>query len=49
MGLIFGVRWGMSRFLPPSVAEKYGLDLPKYEGVDQIVETGKGEGQTESL
>ena len=26
------------RFLPPSVAEKYGLEMPAYEGVDQIVE-----------
>ena len=29
------------RFLPPSVAEKYGLDMPKYQGVDQIVETAR--------
>lgn len=28
------------RFLPPSVAEKYGLDIPPYQGVDQIVEVG---------
>ncbi|MCJ1475130.1 hypothetical protein MMC13_003790 [Lambiella insularis] len=26
------------RFLPPSVAEKYNLDMPEYQGVDQIVE-----------
>lgn len=26
------------RFLPPSVAEKYDLDLPDYKGVEQIVE-----------
>ncbi|MCJ1399358.1 hypothetical protein MMC11_002560 [Xylographa trunciseda] len=26
------------RFLPPSVAEKYGLEMPAYQGVDQIVE-----------
>lgn len=26
------------RFVPPSVAEKYDLDLPKYAEVDQIVE-----------
>ena len=26
------------RFLPANVAEKYGLDLPQYDGVDQIVE-----------
>ncbi|KAL8819667.1 MAG: hypothetical protein Q9191_007687 [Dirinaria sp. TL-2023a] len=28
------------RFLPPSVAEKYDLDIPDYKGDDQIVETG---------
>ena len=27
-----------ARFLPPKMAEKYGLDLPVYPGVDQIVE-----------
>ena len=26
------------RFLPTSVAKKYGLDQPPYEGIDQIVE-----------
>ncbi|KAF2199729.1 meiotically up-regulated gene 182 protein [Delitschia confertaspora ATCC 74209] len=26
------------RFLSPEMAEKYDLDLPKYEGIDQIVE-----------
>ncbi|KAF2440143.1 meiotically up-regulated gene 182 protein [Karstenula rhodostoma CBS 690.94] len=26
------------RFLSPEVAEKYGLDVPKYEGLDQVVE-----------
>jgi NAD(P)H-hydrate epimerase len=26
------------RFLAQSVAEKYGIDVPQYEGVDQIVE-----------
>lgn len=26
------------RFVPPSVAEKYDLDLPEYTDVDQIVE-----------
>ncbi|OCK89501.1 meiotically up-regulated gene 182 protein [Cenococcum geophilum 1.58] len=28
------------RFLSPEMAEKYGLDLPPYEGMDQIVEVG---------
>ncbi|KAF9732499.1 hypothetical protein PMIN06_012007 [Paraphaeosphaeria minitans] len=26
------------RFLGPEVAERYGLDVPKYEGLDQVVE-----------
>ncbi|KAI5304149.1 hypothetical protein KEM56_006798 [Ascosphaera pollenicola] len=26
------------RFLTPAVAQKYGLDMPPYQGVDQIVE-----------
>ena len=29
------------RFLPPSVAMKYDLDIPPYQGIDQIVEVGK--------
>ena len=33
------------RFLSPEMAEKYGLDLPAYEGLDQIVEVGSGEGE----
>ncbi|KAL4955176.1 YjeF N-terminal domain-containing protein [Aspergillus filifer] len=28
------------RFLPRGVAEKYGLDVPRYEGVDQVLEVG---------
>lgn len=36
------------RFLPPSVAEKYDLDMPKYEGVDQILEVGVGEQEPRS-
>jgi NAD(P)H-hydrate epimerase len=28
------------RFVAPAVAEKYGFDLPPYEGLDQIVEVG---------
>ncbi|KAL8881600.1 MAG: hypothetical protein Q9192_007765, partial [Flavoplaca navasiana] len=31
------------RFLPPSVAEKYNLDIPEYTGVDQIVELPAGD------
>lgn len=26
------------RFLSPEMAEKYELDIPKYEGLDQVVE-----------
>ena len=26
------------RFLSPAIAQKYGLDIPKYEGLDQVVE-----------
>lgn len=36
------------RFLPPKVAEKYDLDMPEYQGVDQIVEVSV-EGQGEKL
>lgn len=28
------------RFIPQSVAEKYDLDIPDYQGVDQIAEIG---------
>ncbi|KAG8525733.1 uncharacterized protein KY384_000493 [Bacidia gigantensis] len=50
----FGGRHFMGgRFLPPSVAEKYGLDYPTYPGVDQIVEEeseiGEKKGQSEKL
>lgn len=27
-----------ARFVPPSVVEKYDLDLPAYSGLDQVVE-----------
>ncbi|KAF2469493.1 meiotically up-regulated gene 182 protein [Lindgomyces ingoldianus] len=33
------------RFLSPEMAEKYGLDLPKYEGLDQVAEVPAGEGE----
>jgi NAD(P)H-hydrate epimerase len=29
------------RFVSPDVKEKYGLELPEYEGIDQIVEVGR--------
>ena len=28
------------RFVSPSIAEKYNFEVPKYEGIDQIVEVG---------
>jgi NAD(P)H-hydrate epimerase len=28
----------MNRFLSKAMAEKYGLDAPAYQGIDQIVE-----------
>ncbi|TVY48545.1 NAD(P)H-hydrate epimerase [Lachnellula occidentalis] len=28
------------RFVSPDIAQKYDLDLPEYEGIDQIVEVG---------
>ncbi|KAL4964912.1 NADHX epimerase [Aspergillus stella-maris] len=28
------------RFLPRGVAEKYGLDVPQYQGMDQVLEVG---------
>lgn len=39
---------GKSRFLSKKIAEKYGLDMPPYEGIDQIVEVPV-EGQGEKL
>ncbi|KAL9633170.1 MAG: hypothetical protein Q9164_004858 [Protoblastenia rupestris] len=36
-----GMHFIGGRFLPPSVSKKYGLDVPKYQGVDQIVEVEK--------
>ncbi|KAI9882986.1 MAG: hypothetical protein M1823_005260 [Watsoniomyces obsoletus] len=33
------------RFLTPQIAQKYDLDLPQYEGVDQIVEIDQSEGK----
>lgn len=30
----------MNRFVSPSIAEKYGFDVPSYEGIDQVAEVG---------
>ena len=40
-----------NRFIPQSVAEKYDLDIPDYEGVDQIAEvSGTGmEGKKQDI
>ncbi|KAL9002071.1 MAG: hypothetical protein Q9188_004985 [Gyalolechia gomerana] len=37
------------RFLPPSVAEKYHLDIPDYKGVDQIVEIPAGQNAKQNI
>ncbi|CAM1506330.1 Fc.00g059710.m01.CDS01 [Cosmosporella sp. VM-42] len=29
------------RFVSPSIAEKYNIEVPEYEGIDQVVEVGK--------
>lgn len=29
-----------NRFVSPDIKKKYNLDLPEYEGIDQIVEVG---------
>ena len=39
-----GTHFVGGRFLPESVAEKYGIDVPEYQGVDQIAEV-RVEGQ----
>ncbi|KAK0513097.1 hypothetical protein JMJ35_004083 [Cladonia borealis] len=39
-----GTHFVGGRFLPPSVAEKYDLDIPEYKGVDQIVEVSVEKG-----
>jgi NAD(P)H-hydrate epimerase len=28
------------RFVSPAIKEKYDLELPEYEGIDQVVEVG---------
>jgi NAD(P)H-hydrate epimerase len=28
------------RFVSPGIAEKYGVDVPEYQGIDQVVEVG---------
>lgn len=33
-----GIHFLGGRFVSPSVAEKYGLDIPNYQGLDQVVE-----------
>jgi len=35
------------RFVSPDIKEKYDLDLPEYEGIDQVVEVD-GEGSPRS-
>jgi len=33
------------RFVSPDIKKKYDLELPEYEGIDQIVEVGNSEGK----
>ncbi|PFH58577.1 hypothetical protein XA68_13479 [Ophiocordyceps unilateralis] len=33
------------RFVPPSIASKYEFDLPKYEGIDQVIEVSTAGGK----
>ncbi|KAI9845750.1 MAG: hypothetical protein M1837_004583 [Sclerophora amabilis] len=33
------------RFVSPEIARKYDLDIPEYDGLDQVVETGAGGGK----
>lgn len=35
---VFRIIGSSDRFIPQSVAEKYDLDIPDYQGVDQIAE-----------
>ena len=45
-----GTHFVGGRFLPPLIAEKYEIDLPEYQGVDQIVEVkADGDGNGEGL
>jgi hypothetical protein len=32
-----------TRFVAPSIASKYDFDVPRYEGIDQVVEVGTSE------
>lgn len=35
---LFRITGSSNRFIPQSIAEKYDIDIPDYQGVDQIVE-----------
>jgi len=37
----------VSRFVSPGIKNKYDLELPEYEGIDQVVEVD-GEGNLKS-
>lgn len=32
------MRLMLARFVSPDIKAKYGLELPEYEGIDQVVE-----------
>lgn len=33
------------RFVAPGIAERFGLELPAYEGVEQVVEVDRDTGE----
>ena len=35
-----GEEANVKRFVSPDIKEKYDLELPEYEGIDQVVEVG---------
>lgn len=37
------------RFVTPAIAKKYNLDLPEYDGLDQIAEVAAGSASPEKL
>lgn len=37
------------RFVTPAIAKKYNLDLPDYDGLDQIAEVAAGSASPEKL
>lgn len=42
VGFFKGRHFLGGRFVSPGIAEKYGLELPEYPGIDQVVEVANG-------